>query len=488
MRPILTGIETEYGFTVEGRSVKDQINDSMAFVRGYPGECLLGWDYRQESPRADLRGFQVEQLAYDPVDAEFDEGRARPPASVERSDRVLPNGARFYNDHGHPEYATPEAFTAHQAALHDLAGQEVVLAAGRALEQETGERVRVYKNNTDFHGSSYGTHESYLVPRKHGFEALYEAVTPLLIARQVLTAAGKVGAETGGPVRFQMSQRADFFSEAFNLETLFRRPVFNTRDEAHAEPSEWIRLHVICGDANMMPGCTRRKAGLVRLALRLLDIGEVPAWRIPDPVKSFKLVSRDIVGEGRIELEDSSWTTPRQVIESYLDAAEAHLDDAESLQMIIECRTLLENRFGEPDEFRRHVDWAAKHWLIDQFRDAEGKNWSDSSLQSLDLAYSLLDQEEGLYSALVDAGEVAWHPALEEVLPLLEDAVEPTRAKVRGMLVQKFPKAVKAMSWGRVTLDLESGEKTIDLRPDREYSDSVFDVDTIEEAVAALDT
>lgn len=487
MRPILTGIETEYGFTVEGRTVRDQVEDATAFVRSYPGERFFGWDYRQESSRADLQGFEVKALAYDPVDAEFDEGRARPPVSEERADQILPNGARFYNDHGHPEYATPEAFTAHQAALNDLAGQEVVLAAARALEEKSGARVRVYKNNTDFHGSSYGTHESYLVPRAVGFRALYEAVTPILVARQVLTAAGKVGAESGGPVRFQMSQRADFFSEPFNLETLYRRPVFNTRDEAHADPAKWVRLHVICGDANMMPACTRRKVALVRLALWLLDLGEVPEWRIPDPVRSFQLVSRDVVGEGRIELEGSSWTTPRQVLESYFDAAERFLDDEESRETVAEGRRLLEARFGDADEFRRHVDWAAKHWLIDQFREAEGKVWSDSSLQSLDLAYSLLDPEEGLYPALVEAGEVAWHPDLEEVLPLLDDPGEGTRARARGVLAGRLGDRLRTASWGRVTLKVGQGEQSFDLPPDAEYGTEWFGVDTIEKAVEALE-
>lgn len=489
MRPILTGIETEYGFTVEGREVTDQVDDSMAFVRAYPGECLLGWDYRQESPRADLQGFKVERLAYDPVDAEFDEGRARPPASVERSDRVIPNGARFYNDHGHPEYATPEALSAHQTALHDLAGQEVVLAAARAFAKESGRQVKVYKNNTDFHGSSYGTHESYLVPRKHGFKALYEAVAPILIARQVLTGAGKVGAETGGPVRFQMSQRADFFSEPFNLETLYRRPVFNTRDEPHADPADWIRLHVISGDANMMPACTRRKTALVRLALRLLDLGEVPLWRIPDPVRSFKLVSRDIVGDGRIELEAQSWTTPRLVLESYLDAAEKHLTgDPETDDTVKECRSLLELRTTNPDEFRKHVDWAAKHWLLESFREDQGANWADPWLQSLDLAYHLLDPEEGLYPALVEMGEVAWHPGIEETAPLLERPVEPTRAMARSVLVTKFSKKVKALSWGRATVQTADGEKTIDLPPDREYPSTLFDVEDLEDFLALLQT
>lgn len=487
MKPVLAGIETEYGFTVEGRSVSDQVEDAIEFVRSYPGKAHIGWDYRFESPRSDLQGFKVEHLAYDPVDAEFDQGRARPPAAEERSDRVLTNGARFYNDHGHPEYATPETFSATQSAFHDLAGQEVLLLAARALETKIGKKVQVFKNNTDFHGSSYGTHESYCVSRKHSFKALYEAVAPLLIARQVLTAAGKVGAETGGPVRYQISARADFLSEPFNLETLYRRPVFNTRDEPHADPKEWIRLHVISGDANMMPACTARKINLVKIAIALLEVEQVPLWRIPDPPRSFKLVSRDVQGEGRIELEGSSWTTPRQVLESYFDAAETHADlDPELLQTIQESRQLLQDRTQNPNEFRRHVDWAAKYWLLDQFRESEGLSWHETQLQSLDLAYHLLDAEEGLYPALVEAGEIAWHPAPDEYLPHIESAPEASRAAVRAHFITHFPESVKAVSWSRITVLVNNTELAIDLPPHLSYPPHVFAGKTVEEAINSL--
>src|SRR5205085_2771443 len=163
------------------------VDDSMALVRGYPGECFVGWDYRYESPRADLRGFKLERLAYDPEDAKFDRGRTYGKDQEVRADRILPNGARFYNDHGHPEYSTPECLSLNELALHDCAGQTVVLRAAQAMADETGHHVRVYKNNTDFHGASYGTHENYLVPRALGYERIYKALLPMLIVRQVLT-------------------------------------------------------------------------------------------------------------------------------------------------------------------------------------------------------------------------------------------------------------------------------------------------------------
>ncbi len=480
MRPILAGLETEYGLSVEGRGAEDQIDDSMALVRSYPGECFVGWDYRFESPRSDLRGFKVDQLAYDPEDARFDSGHYRVGDQEVRSDRVLPNGARLYNDHGHPEYSTPECLTAHELALHDKAGEAVVALAAEAFSKETGRPAKVYKNNTDFHGASYGTHESYLVPRSVGFEKLFACLLPLFVTRQLLTGAGKVGHEHGVACPFQMSQRADFFVESANIETLYRRPVFNTRDEPHADPNHWVRLHVICGDANRMFVCTRRKVALVKLALRLIDADAVPTWRLQDPVRAIADVSRDFTGEGRVDLEGTSWTTPRLILESYLDAAEA-LDesDAETIQTSKECRELLEARFTDPDRFRRNVDWAAKHWLLDQYREAEGLTWHHTAMQSLDLAYCDINSEESLFDAIVEAGEVDGEPdtPVENPIP----AAFGTRPWVRGIAVAKFGRHIETMSWGSIVFRGEHAPVDLRIGPLDEFNPRLADVESWEE-------
>jgi proteasome accessory factor A len=365
---ILAGLETEYGLYLEGRGAEDQIDDSMALVRGYPGECFVGWDYRYESPRADLRGFKLSRLAHDPEDAKFDRGRVYGKDSEIRSDRVLPNGARFYNDHGHPEYSTPECWSLNELALHDYAGQLVVLRAARALAEKTGKPVRVYKNNTDFHGASYGTHESYLVPRALGFEKLFEVLLPMLVVRQVLSGAGKVGSEGGAKCDFQLSQRADFFAEPANTETLYRRPIFNTRDEPHADPRDWIRLHVISGDANMIPKCTARKVGLVKLALRLCTAGEAPVWKLADPVRAFQSISRDMSHQFHVELAGRSWTTAREILESYFAAAESTLElDEDERWTIFNSRLLLDSLDKDHALVRSQIDWAAKRGMIEHY-------------------------------------------------------------------------------------------------------------------------
>ena len=75
-----------------------------------------------------MRGFHVDKLNYDPEDAKFDDPQRKPlPVEEERADRVLVNGARLYNDHGHPEYATPECASLLDLVTHDKAGERIVL-------------------------------------------------------------------------------------------------------------------------------------------------------------------------------------------------------------------------------------------------------------------------------------------------------------------------------------------------------------------------
>ena len=470
MRKILAGIETEYGLLVEGRGAEEQVDDSMAFVRSYPDECHFGWDYQYESPRADLRGFRLSQLAFDPEDAKFDSGRTYGQAHEVRSDRVLPNGARFYNDHGHPEYATPECWSIFDLANHDCAGQHAVLRAARAYTDSTGLTAQLYKNNTDFHGASYGTHESYLVGRKLGFDKLFQSVLPMMVVRQVLVGAGKVGGEKGRFSGFQLSQRADFISEVANAETLYRRPIFNTRDEPHAQNQDWIRLHVICGDANRIPEATARKVGLIKLAIALTEIEQAPIWAIRDPVRAFQDISRDQTFEFKVELEKRSWTTASEILESYFAAAENCLELDEELRWVIDSsRKLLSQLKTDFKEFARHVDWAAKQRMLTQFINEESLEWEDPSLRSYDLEYHNIDPEQGLHAALVEMDQVVSDPTQAVIEACLAGTLEGTRAFARGLAITKFNTQLLGVCWRTLTFNVDGEPVEVDLSPIAEY-------------------
>ncbi len=492
MWPVLIGLETEYGLLVEGRGAEDQVDDSMALVRGTPDGRFVGWDYRFESPRADLRGFQVDRLTIDPEDARFDVGSKRGPDNEVRSDRVLANGARFYNDHGHPEYSTPECLSLRELALNDAVGERVVLRAARALQAATGKRVCVYKNNSDGHGASFGTHESYLVPRRLGYERVFRAVVPLLVARQVVCGAGKVGAEAGTHCDFQISQRADFFTETSSVDTLYRRPVFNTRDEPHADPNEWMRLHVICGDSNRISSCNERKFALIKLALWLAEEERAPAWSLASAVRSFSSVSRDLTGSGRIELEDGNWTTSRQIVESYVEAADRYLDSSdkevcEALDRGRESVDLFEDLDRGGETLATRVDWAAKLRMLDQFVADGSADWGDPSLKSYDLAYHDLDPEESLFDALCELEMVEERLPEQDVTSRASTPGESTRAFARSVAVRQFAGQLVGVSWGCLTFDREGDRKTLVLPPDVVYPRVLEDCRTLDDFLRQIE-
>ncbi len=478
----LAGIETEYGLQIDGRGAEDQIQDSKALVQAYPGKCLELWDYRYESPRQDLRGFVLDRLTVDPEDAKFDSFTPQTNDIRLRADRILPNGARFYNDHGHPEFATPECESLDALVRHDVAGQFTTLWAGKTYAEKTRQTVRLYKNNTDFHGASYGTHESYLAPRSWGFEKLFAGLLPMLIARVILVGAGKVGSEKGDPATYQISQRADFFMEAANAETLHRRPIFNTRDEPHGAIQDFIRVHVIAGDANMIPTTTKLKAGLVKLAMFLIEKESSPVWEFADPVGAIQSISRDVHHKFEVKLKSGQSTTAQEILLAYCQEARRQGDLDDDLRWVVETTEGLVHKLtGDFSAFRRSVDWAAKLYVLDQY----GVEWGDPALQSVDLEYHNIDPETGLFFALAEMGEVddlpsAWQKADVE-------ALEPTRAWARGLAVQRFSNLIESATWSQITFKLP-GKPAIQvvLPPDMQVPETLRDAVDVESFIAIL--
>ena len=102
------GIETEYGITVDGAAISTWCASRSSIVRSYTEHgAHMKWDYALEDPHQDARGFRAEELLQDTDEASYYEiDKARTLSFEEiKSDLVLSNGARFYNDHAHPEYS-----------------------------------------------------------------------------------------------------------------------------------------------------------------------------------------------------------------------------------------------------------------------------------------------------------------------------------------------------------------------------------------------
>jgi proteasome accessory factor A len=467
----LFGIETEYGIVVEGLGANDWINESIALVRSHVGPMVGGWNYRGEDPRRDMRGFTVQHLSTNPDDAKFDSPNAAPISrEEERSDRVLANGARFYNDHGHPEYSTPECRTLRDLVAFDKAGERIVHAAARRRAQQLGRAVTIYKNNTDFHGSSYGTHEGYLMRREVPTDTLIQALLPFFATRTIYAGAGKAGIENDHGADssiFQLSQRADYFAVEASVDTLHNRPLVNTRDEPHATPRHYRRLHVICGDANMSEYATALKVGTTSLVLTLLEEGIAPPIKLVDPVRAAKSISRDLTLTRTVERAGAPPITAIEIQRIYLDEAarRLHGKDEETDWVLAEWAATLDALVSDPLSLGDQLDWVAKYNLLDAFRVEEGLKWNDPYMQSLDLTYHDIDPDHGLYYGLEQAGEIRRLVTDARIQAAVNCPPTDTRAYIRGMFVSRYGSSVRSVGWNGVAFRHKGEDLLFDMNP-----------------------
>ena len=448
------GIETEYGIHHVGAE-GNPVASSSLLVNAYVADLArAGWDFEDETPGNDARGFARE-------------GALPPEVETHLVNAVLTNGARYYVDHAHPEFSTPECADALEAVRYDKAGEEVLrrsmAAATRLLPP--GQSIVVYKNNSDGKGNSYGTHENYLMDRAVPFARIAHLITPHFVTRQVFTGSGKVGSETPGnsgrDVWFQLSQRAEFFEEEIGLETTLKRPIVNTRDEPHADPQRFRRLHVIVGDANMAEVATFLKVGTTALVLLLIedDAFGTLDLTLANPVKAIRQVSYDPSLRRPLEMADGRSATALSVQWELYGLARKYAEDRGLAQMgdeqvgqevLRQWEEVLAGLETDPATVAGKVDWAAKLQLLEGYRERHGLGWDDHRMAAVDLQYHDLRPERSLFARLdtehlVDQAEVA------------QAVTEPprrTRAYFRGQCLRRWGSAVTSANWDSLVFDL----------------------------------
>jgi proteasome accessory factor PafA2 len=456
------GIETEYGITVDGAENLDVVHESIAIVRSFTERgASMKWDYALEDPHRDTRGFRVAELLQDTDEAAyFEVDRQRPLSFTEiKSDLVLANGARFYNDHAHPEYSTPECNTLAGIVAHDRAGERVLAECARRRNRHLpeGKQVRLFKNNTDFVGHSYGCHDNYLMRRDVHWNDVVAAMTPFLVTRQIFAGAGKLGVEVengvGDPGVFQISQRSDFFSVLVSIDTMNRRPLVNTRDEPHADEHRFRRFHVIIGDANRSEWATAMKIGTTALVLELIERGEWPRIELADPVFAVKQISRDAKHRWCVERKSGGSISAADIQRLFLDAASRVCDreDPDVAWILREWETVLDDLERDPSVCANRVDWAAKRFLLETMREGEGLEWDDPWLQSIDLQYHDVGGAD-LFRDLEESGQMMRVVSEDRIVRAMTDPPGETRAYFRGRAVAKFHDAIESIQWNEVVL------------------------------------
>jgi proteasome accessory factor PafA2 len=458
-RPFLLGSETEFGIACLDPREQNHITNSLRLVGFCPGlpspDCL--WDYEGENPLLDLFGQTAEGEREDPD-----------PYANRALNKPLVNGGRLYVDGAHPEYSTPEVTDPLELVRYETAGERTLDACRRMAEQASGgSRFVLYKNNSDGKGNSYGYHENHLVPRSVPVQRLVDGLVPFLITRPVFCGAGKVGAENGrAPARFQLSQRADFFESLVELNTMVRRPLFNTRDEPHADPAQWMRLHVIPADSNMGQVSTWLKAGTLALVLRLIEedgLGDVP--RPVAPLKALADVSRDLSLGPCVEVEGGGTLSAVDIQRAYLERVKAHWAGGtlpgSFPEVVRRWEQVLDGLASDPMSLEREVDWVIKYRMIESYLEHKGLPWDSPRARAMDLQYHDLNPARGLYHTLRARGMVEVLVDDEAAAAAERTAPADTRAWFRAQCLARFGKAVYGVSWSSVLLTTTEGIRRI---------------------------
>ncbi len=126
----IIGVETEYGILVRGAAESNPIAASSVLINAYVQELArtgagsrpsprVGWDFEDEHPDVDARGFSAD-------------GTMPPEVETHLVNAVLTNGARYYVDHAHPELSTPECADPRTIVVFDRAAEVILQRSMRA--------------------------------------------------------------------------------------------------------------------------------------------------------------------------------------------------------------------------------------------------------------------------------------------------------------------------------------------------------------------
>ena len=458
--PKILGIETEFGVLHRGIPESNPVTASSLLINAYLSSLedrgdaapAVDWDFEDEHPDQDARG------RHDP--------NARPPGiETHLVNAVLTNGARYYVDHAHPELSGPECADARSVVVWDRAAEVILqrsMAAARRFLPPDQEIV-VHKNNSDGKGNAYGCHENYLTARSVPFERIAAAVTPHFVTRQLYTGAGKVGTEVphadARSVPYQLTQRADFFEAEVGLETTLKRPIVNTRDEPHADPGRYRRLHVITGDANLSETATFLKVGTTGVVLAMLEDDALPPpRRFRDPVGAMRAVSHDLTLRRSHDLADGTAMRAVEVQRELLEAAEVWAErhgldavggEAVGREVLRLWALVLDGLERDPQRLADRVDWIAKHRILEGYRQRHGLDWGDPRLAALALQYHDLRPERSLAAR---AGLVRLTTDAEVAAAVTEPPTD-TRAYFRGRCLARFGDQVVTANWDSLVFD-----------------------------------
>jgi proteasome accessory factor A len=396
----------------------------------------------------------------------------------------LRNGGRLYLDVGsHPEYATAECTSYADLLAQDRAGDSILrtlMARATEAAADDGERIRfrAFKNNLDAYGNSYGSHENYQISRAIDLPDLAAALSGFLVARQLLCGTGHI-VKDGHGWTYAVSQRADVLWDALSAGSTRSRPLVNTRDEPHADPERYRRLHVISGDSTIAEPSTLVRVVSIEAVLRLIEGGygrRLSAFAPLDTASAVRTVSRDPRGRVPYEVAGGGSTCALSVLSEVLalvDGADLAVPDPWwERGMASWRRTLGAIADRRLDDVSDEVDWVAKHRLLEAYGERHGLGLGDERLAQLALAYHELG---GAVAETV--GRRLVRLTTDDLVARAVTNPPPTRARLRGRLVAAAGANVRSytVDWSSFTVK-DLGGATVHLPDPTVATDPAVDL------------
>ena len=395
------------------------------------------------------------------------------------------NGGCVYIDLDHLEICLPEVLSArdHVAAWNAMLRIAAQAQTDANAELPEGQKIHVLANNTDGHGSSYGSHLDFLITRR-AWENIFNRRLQYLLCLAayqassiVFTGQGKVGADGFGatPCDFQISQRADFIEVLMGVQTTFNRPIVNSRDEplcgagagvADAPAHSMARLHVIFYDSNLCHVASLLKVGVMQIILAMIESEKINSQLIlDDPVAAVGAWSRDPSLSARATLTSGREVTAVELQLLFLEEATAFVESGgcdgivPDAEMIIElwADTLMKLKARDFAALAPRLDWVLKKSILERaMKQRPELTWATPEIKHLDHFYSALDG--GLYQACERNGAVERVVSEEEIQRFVNEPPEDTRAYARSRLLRiAGADGIAQVDWDEVTFIMKSG-------------------------------
>src|SRR5437899_8618748 len=186
---------------------------------------------------------------------------------------------------------------------------------------------------------------------------------------------------------------------------------------------------------------------------------------ISRPVNELHAVSHDTSLRYVVGLRDGRELTAVQIQMEYPEQARKYVEDRfgtdvddVTREVLERWESVLSRLEGDPMSLSRELDWVAKLEILEGYRTRDGLDWSSPRLHLVDLQYSDVRPEKGLYQRLVERGRIeriVTEPGVEHAV--LEPP-EDTRAYFRGRCLAQYADDVAAASWDSVIFDLPGRE------------------------------